>query len=76
MITIYSRPNCTWCDQSKALLESEGLEYNELMLDLDVTVEQLKQLVPGAKSVPQIMDDGIYVGGFKELKAYLDRNDR
>lgn len=71
MITIYSRPNCTWCDQSKALLESEGLEYNELMLDLDVTVEQLKQLVPGAKSVPQIMDDGLYIGGFKELKEYL-----
>lgn len=73
MITIYSRPNCTWCEQSKALLESKGLEYNELMLDLDVTVEQLKQLVPGAKSVPQIMDDGLYVGGFKELKEYLSK---
>lgn len=72
MITIYSRPNCTWCEQSKALLESKGLEYNELMLDLDVTVEQLKQLVPGAKSVPQIMDDGLYIGGFKELKGYLE----
>ena len=75
MITIYSRPNCTWCDQSKALLESKGLEYNELMLDLDVTVEQLKQLVPGAKSVPQIMDDGLYVGGFKELVKHLETRD-
>lgn len=75
MITIYSRPNCTWCDQSKALLESKGLEYNELMLDLDVTVEQLKQLVPGAKSVPQIMDDGLYVGGFKELVKHLEARD-
>ena len=75
MITIYSRPNCKWCDQSKALLESKGLEYNELMLDLDVTVEQLKQLVPGAKSVPQIMDDGLYVGGFRELREYLARGD-
>jgi glutaredoxin len=44
------------------------------MLDVDITVEQLKQLVPGAKSVPQIMDDSIYVGGYKELIEHLDKN--
>jgi glutathione-dependent peroxiredoxin len=71
MITVYSRPNCKWCESSKFVLESKGLEYNELMLDVDITVDQLKQLVPGAKSVPQIMDDGIYVGGYRELVAYL-----
>ena len=72
MITIYSRPGCKWCDQSKALLEIHGIEYNELMLDVDITVEQLKQLVPGARSVPQIMDDGIYVGGYKELVEHIN----
>ena len=74
MITIYSRPNCTWCDQSKSLLESKGIEFTELMLDVDISVDQLKQLVPGAKSVPQILDDGILIGGFKELQTYLDNN--
>jgi len=74
MITIYSRPNCKWCDQSKTLLESKGVEYNELMLDLDITVEQLKKLVPGAKSVPQILNDGVLIGGFTELKTYLETN--
>lgn len=73
MITIYSRPGCKWCETSKSLLELKGIEYNELMLDVDITVDQLKQLVPGAKSVPQIMDDGIYVGGYKELTEYLDK---
>lgn len=73
MITIYSRPGCKWCETSKSLLELKGIEYNELMLDVDITVEQLKQLVPGAKSVPQIMDDGIYIGGFRELAVYLDQ---
>ena len=74
MITIYSRPNCKWCDKSKTLLESKGIEYNELMLDLDVTVEQLKKLVPGAKSVPQILNDGVLIGGFTELETYLETN--
>jgi glutaredoxin len=73
MITIYSRPGCKWCETSKSLLELKGIQYNELMLDLDITVEQLKKLVPGAKSVPQIMDDSIYIGGYKELVEYLDK---
>jgi glutaredoxin len=72
MITIYSRPGCKWCETSKFLLESRGIEYNELMLDVDITADQLKQLVPGARSVPQIMDDGIHVGGYRELAEYLD----
>jgi glutaredoxin len=73
MITVYSRPGCKWCETSKSLLELKGIEYNELMLDVDITVDQLKELVPGAKSVPQIMDDGMYIGGFKELAVYLDQ---
>lgn len=72
MITIYSKPSCTYSDQAKALLEMKGIEYNELIVGSDVTAEQLKSLVPGAKSVPQIMDDGIYVGGYKELVGHLD----
>jgi glutaredoxin len=73
MITIYSRPGCKWCETSKSLLELKGVEYNELMLDVDITVEQLKTLVPGAKSVPQIMSDDIYIGGYKELTRYLEK---
>ena len=74
MITIYSRPGCKYCEQSKTLLESKGLEYNELMLDVDITVEQLKKLVPGARSVPQIMKNNYYIGGYKELVRYLDES--
>jgi len=73
MITIYSRPGCKWCETSKSLLELKGVEYNELMLDVDITVEQLKTLVPGAKSVPQIMSDEIYIVGYKELTRYLEK---
>lgn len=73
MITVYSRPGCKWCETSKSLLELKGIEYNELMLDVDITVDQLKQLVPGAKSVPQIMNDGTYIGGYKELTQYLEK---
>ena len=72
MITIYSREHCTDCDKAKALLEMKEIEYNELKLGVDVTADQLKQLVPGAKSVPQILNDNVLIGGFSDLLAYLD----
>ena len=72
MITIYSREHCTYCDKAKALLEMKEIEYNELKLGVDVTADQLKQLVPGAKSVPQILNDNVLIGGFSDLLAYLD----
>jgi len=49
----------------------KGIEYNELIVGSDVTAEQLKSLVPGARSVPQIMDDGILIGGFHQLVQHL-----
>ena len=67
MITIYSRPGCKYCDLSKTLLEVHNREYNELMLEVDITVDQLKELVPGAKSVPQIMDNNVHIGGYNDL---------
>lgn len=81
MFTIYSKPNCTFCDQAKALLKSRGLSYTEIHVDVGqpqvegntyVSVAQLKEKVPTAKTVPQILrEDGSLVGGFTELKKEL-----
>lgn len=43
----------------------------EIVVGVDCTVEELKDLVPGVKTVPQIFDEDVYVGGFTELKEYL-----
>jgi glutaredoxin len=77
---IYSKPNCTYCDQAKLLLGANNLQFEELIIDVGqdkdptktyVQVSQLKELVPNAKSVPQIFKDGILIGGFTELKESL-----
>ena len=41
--------------------------------EVDITVDQLKELVPGAKSVPQIMEDNVLIGGYDDLVEYLNR---
>ena len=80
MFIIYGKPNCTYCDQAKALLISKGLEFKEKIIDVGqpkvegkeyVTVAQLKEVVPTATTVPQILEDGVLIGGFTQLKAKL-----
>lgn len=87
MFIVYSKPNCPYCVQSKSLLDSKGLEYLELELDLGqaqqegtnyVPMSQLEELVPGVRTVPQIFErlGGAapatkHIGGFTELKKYL-----
>lgn len=78
--TIYSKPNCTYCEQAKKLVASKGLTYEELIIDVGqvkesdktyVTVNQLKARVPSAQTVPQIFKGEDLVGGFEALKKLL-----
>jgi glutaredoxin 3 len=75
MFKIYSRPNCTYCVSAKKLLESKGLAYVELEVGRDVTTEMLLEVVPGARTVPQIFQDEQYVGGYNDLVERLKNND-
>jgi len=71
MFTVYSKPNCPFCDQAKALLKSKNLPMKEMVLGVDYTREQLLEKIPTARTVPQIFSDDQLIGGFTELKAYL-----
>lgn len=78
--TVFSKPNCTYCDQAKALIAQKGHTYVEFIVDVGqekeegkqyVTVEFLKSVSPTAKTVPQIFEGNVLVGGFLELKKIL-----
>lgn len=72
MITIYSKPNCTFCEQAKSLCESKGFAYKMLKLDEDYTREELMERCPvPVRSVPQIFTGGEYIGGFTDLRAWF-----
>lgn len=67
---VWSTPTCSFCKNAKAELTKRGIEYEERMIGVDWTKEQLQEMVPGAQKVPQIFIDGIYVGGYTELMSY------
>ena len=79
-ITIYTQPNCTYCDQAKALMKTKGIKYQELILNVGqkqedgktyIPVAQLKARLPNARTMPQILDGNTLIGGFQELQKFL-----
>ena len=69
---VWSKDQCPYCVQAKALLESKGIEYEERnIMHGTYTKEQLLEAVPTARTLPQIFLDEEYVGGFNELRKKL-----
>ena len=70
---VWSQTRCTYCEQAKALLEANGIEYEERLIGdgSEYTKQHLLEVVPTARSVPQIFLRGEYIGGFTELRQKL-----
>jgi glutaredoxin 3 len=68
---VWTKDACPYCVQAKALLEQQGIKYEEKKIGAEYTREQLLEAVPAARTVPQIFLDGELVGGFTELKQKL-----
>ena len=71
LVEIWGKPNCPYCDKAKALCDKEDLAYAYMRLDEDYTKEELLELFPNARTLPQITIDNTYIGGFTELRNYL-----
>jgi len=69
---VWSKDNCPYCDQAKALLTQKGFAYEEKKIGKDYTKEQLLEAVPTARTVPQIFINNTLVGGFVQLQTYVN----
>lgn len=68
---VWSKYNCPYCDQAKALLKQKGIPFEERKIGDGYTKEDLLEAVPTARTVPQIFLDDELVGGFTELRTRL-----
>ena len=71
-VEIYSKPQCPFCVQAKALAEREGYELTYKMLDEDFTREELFETFPTARTFPQIIVDGEKIGGYTEFESLVE----
>ena len=72
---MYSTRWCGYCVRAKTLLESKGIDYDEISLDDDLAFRQKLFDLTGGWTVPQILIDGKPIGGYAELWR-LDRDGR
>ena len=69
---VWSKDNCTVCDQAKALLEQRNIAYEEKKIGHGFSREDLLEAVPTARTVPQIFVNNNHIGGFTELRKYIE----
>jgi glutaredoxin-like protein len=69
-LTMFTKPGCPFCTQAKALLQSAGLPYEEIVLGHGITSRTL-QAVAGAATTPQVFSGGKRIGGFEALQSWL-----
>ncbi len=68
---VWSKNQCPFCDQAKALLTQKGIEFEERKIGNGWTKEDLLEAVPTARTVPQIFLNEQLIGGFQELRKHL-----
>ena len=64
---MYTTEWCGYCVRAKALLDSKGIEYDEIKLDNDPQFRQKLLELTDGWTVPQILIDGRPIGGYTEL---------
>lgn len=72
-IELYSSRWCGFCMRAKMLLDSKGVEYNEIDVDQDSALRAQMMQRSGRRTVPQIFIDEVHVGGCDDLYA-LERS--
>lgn len=70
-ITIYSKKNCPNCTIAKQLLESKGINYKEIDIEVGDRLANFVANYPEAKQMPQIWVGDQRVGGLAGLQAAL-----
>lgn len=68
---VWSKNNCSFCQQAKSLLLVKGKKFEVKMLDQDYNMEDFVKKFPTARTFPAIEADGEYIGGFEQLKASI-----
>lgn len=67
-IKIYSTGACPICDKTKMLLTKWSIAYEEARIDQSRdALREMSEVSNNARTVPQIVIDGKWIGGFSEL---------
>jgi glutaredoxin 3 len=72
-IIVYTKSNCPNCTTAKLVLDSVGLQYVEVDIELGDRWQNFLKEFPDARQMPQIFINDQRVGGLAGMKVALDQ---
>lgn len=70
---IWTKDHCFYCMMAKQTLDNLSVPYEERNISSgEWTKEQLSEAVPSFKTYPQIFLNGKHIGGFDDLRTYIE----
>ena len=70
-IDIYTEDSCTLCNSANSEFDTRGWKYRSHNIKHTDNYNNLKELLPDVRTVPQIWIDEKYIGGYDELLEWL-----
>ncbi len=68
LVTVFTKPNCSFCARAKALLEKRGINWRELDVTGNARNAAASVYFSGAATVPQVFFGATAIGGAEELE--------
>lgn len=75
MITIYTKPDCNFCNKAKQLLSTKNIPFAEIEIGKDISKEEILEQYPFIKTVPIILDSSRLIGGYNDLVEEMKNGD-
>jgi glutaredoxin 3 len=75
-VVVWSQANCSACDTTKKLLDQLGIPYRVIAIDSVENKQLFFTTFPSARSVPQIVVDGRWVGGLQDFRKFINDNNK
>ncbi len=67
-IEIYTTNYCPFCIKAKLLLKKKNIKFSEIDVSNDEALrEKMTNMANGARSVPQIFADNLYIGDCNKI---------
>lgn len=76
MYEIYSIANCPFCEKAKELLRETGEGITEYAIDIQVSMGKRIMERSLMKTVPIIYRNDELIGGYNDLRMYLNKEER
>ena len=74
---IYTAPLCPYCELAKQVLTERKIPFQELVIGVEITKgEAVEELGVIFTQVPQIVLNGIHIGGYTDLVSYFKKKDQ